>query len=347
MDPISQGALGAVAAATCVDRTDVRKGVLVGWAAGMLADADIFIASASDPLLNIEYHRHFTHSLIFIPVGALVCAGFFWLVTRRHWLLPFHRLYLFSLAGYATAGLLDACTSYGTRLLWPFSDTRVAWNIISIVDPIFTITLLALIGIGLVRARPSWLRFGLVSACGYLAFGYIQRERTSNLQAELAESRGHAPVVRSTVKPSIGNLLLWRSIYEYDGHFYVDAIRTGVFGGKKIYEGSAVPMLAMEELRAGLPRDSRLARDIGRFDHFSDGFLAHHPTFVDVVGDLRYAALPQSVKPLWGIRIDRSQVNAHVPFESFREVTEEERAALLRMLWGRDLGDGEALDAPR
>lgn len=346
MDPISQGALGAVAAATCADRSNLRKAVLVGWAAGMLADADVLISSESDPLLNIEYHRHFTHSLIFVPVGALLCAGFFWLIARKYWRLPFKRLYLVSLAGYATAGLLDACTSYGTRLLWPFSDTRVAWSIISIVDPVFTGTLLVLIAIGLATMRPSWLRVGLALACCYLAFGVIQRERTSHLQTELAERRGHTPVGRATVKPSIGNLLVWRSVYEHDGRFYVDAIRAGIFRKEMIYEGRAVPVVNVADLRAGLPADCHLAEDIGRFDHFSDGFVANHPTQADVIGDLRYAVLPQSVKPLWGIRIDRSKVDEHVPFESFREVTKEERTALLRMLKGQDLGDGESPAKP-
>ena len=125
MDPISQGALGAVAGASCADRETIRKATLVSWAAGMLADADIFISSGSDPLLNIEYHRHFSHSLMFIPAGALLCAVVFWLLTRKWWRLSFRKLYLFSFAGYATAGLLDACTSYGTRLFWPFSDVLV------------------------------------------------------------------------------------------------------------------------------------------------------------------------------------------------------------------------------
>ena len=41
--------------------------------------------------------------------------------------------------GYATHGLLDSCTSYGTQLFWPFSDVRVAWDTMSIVDPLFTV----------------------------------------------------------------------------------------------------------------------------------------------------------------------------------------------------------------
>ena len=158
MDPISQGALGAVAGASCADRTTVRKAVAVGGAAGMLADADIFISSASDPLLIIEYHRHFSHSLVFIPLGALLCAGVFWLLTAKRWQLSFRQLYLFSLAGYSTSGLLDACTSYGTHLLWPFSDARTAWSIISIIDPIFTVMLLIAIVTGALEQRFAILR---------------------------------------------------------------------------------------------------------------------------------------------------------------------------------------------
>ncbi|MGI9241215.1 MAG: metal-dependent hydrolase [Verrucomicrobiales bacterium] len=332
MDPISQGALGAVAGATFSDRTTIRKATLVSWAAGMLADADILISSASDPLLNIEYHRHFSHSLIFIPVGALLCAAVFWLLTHRWWRLPFRRLYLFSLAGYATAGLLDACTSYGTRLFWPFSDTRTAWSIISIVDPIFTGVLLITIVIGLVRRRPAWLHAGLIFAACYLTLGVIQRERTERLQQELAAERGHGPIRQSIVKPSIGNLLLWRSVYREGDRFYVDAIRTGLFGEAKFYEGVSVPVLTLEALLDGLPPDSVLAGDLARFDHFSDSFLAQHPTEADVVGDLRYAALPQSIKPLWGIRVDRERVDSHVPFENFRDITKEDRKQLMQML---------------
>ena len=42
--------------------------------------------------------------------------------------------------GYGTGGLLDTCTSYGTHLLWPFSTTPMAWSIIAIVDPVFTVS---------------------------------------------------------------------------------------------------------------------------------------------------------------------------------------------------------------
>lgn len=37
-----------------------------------------------------------------------------------------------------THPLLDACTTYGTQLFEPFSTLRVAWNVISVADPLYT-----------------------------------------------------------------------------------------------------------------------------------------------------------------------------------------------------------------
>jgi membrane-bound metal-dependent hydrolase YbcI (DUF457 family) len=62
-------------------------------------------------------------------------------------------------AGYATHGLLDASTTYGTLFFWPFTDMRVAWNAISIVDPLFTLVLLLGVALAVWRkARAQLLR---------------------------------------------------------------------------------------------------------------------------------------------------------------------------------------------
>ena len=75
--------------------------------------------------------------------------------------MNFKTIYIASFLGYATHGLLDACTSYGTLLFWPFSNERVTWNNISIVDPIFTIPVLILIGAAIKTKRKSFFQFGL------------------------------------------------------------------------------------------------------------------------------------------------------------------------------------------
>ena len=83
MDPVSQGVLGAVCAQAFAGKGEVRLATVAGVAGGMAADLDILIRSTQDPLLTIEYHRHFTHSLAFVPIGGLVVAAVLWPLFRR------------------------------------------------------------------------------------------------------------------------------------------------------------------------------------------------------------------------------------------------------------------------
>lgn len=332
MDILTQGLLGGVLAqAVCKDE-EKKTATLAGFAAGLLADADILIRSSSDPLVNLEYHRHFTHALVFIPVGAALAALLLWPFLRKS--CSWQRLYLFCFAGYSMSGLLDACTSYGTQLLWPFSDARIAFNLISIVDPVFTLAL----GISLLAGL--WMKQRVLALCGlsfclvYLGFGKLQHERASLLAGYVADKRGHH-VVSHIVKPTLGNLLLWRSVYRDDKRIYVDAIRMGIFSEALIYQGESLPLFSFEKDMYWQEPESILYQDIERFMRFSDGFVANDPTQANVIGDIRYSMLPISAKPLWGIRIDQTRGNEHVGYEVFRENAKEVRPAFMALLMGR------------
>jgi len=160
MDPISQAAFGAsLSQSFATDKTKQLSALLIGALAGMAPDLDVLINSTDDPLLFLEYHRQFSHSLVFIPFGALLCALVFYpLFKWRKSTLSFAQIYLFSFLGYATHGLMDACTSYGTQLFWPFSNARYAWNMISIIDPLFTVPVIVLITLAAYRKRPAYAR---------------------------------------------------------------------------------------------------------------------------------------------------------------------------------------------
>jgi inner membrane protein len=136
MDIVTQGLLGAALAQAAAPPSQSRAATVVGFCAGVLPDADALLRSSADPLLFLDWHRHFTHALAFVPAGALIAS----ILLAPFYLRPLGatRLYGYAFLGYALSGLLDACTSYGTHLWWPFSDERVAWRIISIVDPIFS-----------------------------------------------------------------------------------------------------------------------------------------------------------------------------------------------------------------
>lgn len=316
MDIVTQGLLGATAALSASNKNETRLAVGIGFAAGLLADADALIGSAEDPLLNIEFHRHFTHALIFIPAGGLLAAIILWPLLRRR--LTFGRLYLFTLLGYATHGLLDAATSYGTHLLVPFSDERIAWRIIAIVDPVFSLILIIAIIYGWRSRKALSARLGLVLAAAYLSFGVWQNHDAGEAVQRLAEQRGHR-VDRYLVKPTMANQVLWRSVYESDGIFHVDAIRLGLFSDDRIYEGGQAKRFMLERDKPNLGQNSALRHDIERFLYFSHDYVVADPDRENVLIDVRYSMLPNGLKPIWGIDMNEASSTRHSQFINYRD----------------------------
>ncbi|MCA1804334.1 MAG: metal-dependent hydrolase [Xanthomonadaceae bacterium] len=332
MDLITQGLAGAVLAQGAARPAETRRAALIGAVAGMLPDADILIHAADDPLFNLEFHRHFTHSLLFVPFGALLVTLLAWPFLRGR--LSALRIYGFALLGMLTAGLLDACTSFGTHLLWPFSEERIAWSLIAIVDPVFSLVLLAALLLAWHRRSAVPARFGIGLALLYLLLAFVQQQRAMGVVSELAGERGHE-IERLEVKPTLGNILLWRTLYQVEDLFYVDAVRVGWFRAPRYYAGEPIARGVPEDL-AVIPADSVLMQDIQRFSKLTDGYLVRHPVQPWVLGDVRYAMLPNSIRPLWGIRINPALPDEHVEFVTLRETNPEMRQEFLDMLLGRD-----------
>jgi inner membrane protein len=332
VDLVTQGIIGA-AAAQCGARPDrLRIAALAGAVGGLLPDLDVIIRSPSDPLLFLEYHRHFTHSLLFIPVGALIAAFLTRLLTRRREAI--HTLYLPSLLGIATHGLLDACTSYGTLLLWPFSSARIAWHIVAIVDPLFTGLLIGGVALAAWRGRRAAARACMALALAYLGLGVVQQQRAQAAQAQLMADRNHQGK-RHQVKPSIANNILYRAFYTYEGHYYVDAIRVPWFGEPRVYAGDHVPVLNLEDYANRHALDTLQRTDIARFEHFSDGHLIEDPRAEGVLSDFRYAAVPDAIAPLWGVDVLGTPPGEHLDYQQWTGLSREEQDHFMDMLLGR------------
>lgn len=331
MDPFTHGLVGAAASQSFANTEKIRPAAATGFVAAMLADLDYYIHIPSDPLFNIEIHRQFTHSLVFIPVGALAASLLLWWFLRRH--LSFKELYFYSLAGYATAGIMDVFTSYGTQLLWPFTDTRFAWSVISVVDPVVTTGLLVLMGISVWKRKKKWVWFAWAWLILFLMNGWVQQNRAENAAERLAESRQHH-IEELVVKPTIGNQLLWRANYIYDGFIYTDAIRTGWLTGVKIYEGESEPLIVAEE-NFHEYESTTLYNDLQRFSRLSEGFMVRHPEKPQIIGDARYSMLPTSLAPLWGVEVDTTDTESHLQFRHFRDAGDEIREPFWEMLMGQ------------
>ncbi len=301
MDPVTQGALGSIASQNTPRPGNLWIAGVLGFLSGLAPDLDILIRSDTDPLLFLEYHRQFTHSLVFIPVGGLICSLVFYLLIGRRCQLSFKQVFLYCTAGYATHALLDACTFYGTQLFWPFSQTRVSWNTIAIIDPVFTLPLVGLIFLAAIRRNVRYARFAAAWVFLYLSFGMVQRERVEAAGLELAASRGHDPV-RLETQPSFGNQILWNLVYEAGGTFHVDGIRARL--SIRIYPGESIPKLDVSASYPWLDPDSQQARDIDRFRWFADDWIAVDPRHPNRIMDIRNSMVPDKIQALWMIELD-------------------------------------------
>ncbi|RMA78746.1 metal-dependent hydrolase [Umboniibacter marinipuniceus] len=332
MDPVSQAVVGAVIPQSVAKSEHLLAACFIGALAGMAPDLDVLIRSTSDPLLFLEYHRQFSHSLIFIPIGGLIMALLLHPLIGRRNNLDFRHTLLFATLGFATHGLLDACTTYGTQLLWPFSNERISWNIIGIIDPLFTLPVLGLAIAAVVKRNPKWARVAVVWALIYLTVGALQRERAEQFASTQATARGHAPLSLSA-KPTIANLWLWKTIYEFEGQFYVDSVHIGL--NSTWYPGENIQRLTPDQLPTCISSSSQQRRDIDRFNWFSQSFTALQTEPELRIIDVRYSLVPNEIKPLWGITLDcYASLSAHAQYFTSRDLNTPNKVEFIRQIKG-------------
>ncbi len=310
MDPITQGALGAAAAQLLLHKRLGRRAWLYGALGGMAADLDIFIRSDDDPLVAWTYHRHFTHSLAFVPVGG-VLSGLPFIIRK-----PKAKRALIVAAttvGYATHALLDAFTSYGTQLWLPLSNARVAWNWIGIVDPAFTLPLCVAVAVAAWkdRLRPLWIVAAWCSL--YMGWGGLQHARARDHAQQLALERGHV-VERIEAFPGIATNVLWRTLYRADGRIHVDAVHVPWWGETTSREGGSIEAFDEADHADLASGDARVEEGLATFDWFADGWVAELPGEDGVLGDLRYGRALAAPDAMWGVRV---RPNAEHPFSGF------------------------------
>jgi inner membrane protein len=306
VDTFTHGLLGAAASQAIFAKKLPRSAGLIGFVAGMVPDLDFLLGSNIDPVASILYHRQFTHSLIFIPLGALLVS------LTCIWMKPFKgaraAVYGAALVGYGLHPLLDACTSYGTLLLWPFSDHRVAWDIIAIVDPIFSLVLLAGVLWATIGRRVWPARLAVCCALIYLGFGMWQLQRATAVQDRIAAARGHV-IDHRRVMPLPGSLVPWRAVYMTGDRIYVDGIRVPWWNSVLVKPGGATRVATFNDVPGVVAGRQDARRVFEIFAWFADGLIAPVDGVAWTIGDMRYAADASSLTPLWGMQFDVNEGN--------------------------------------
>ncbi|GGI85240.1 metal-dependent hydrolase [Legionella impletisoli] len=312
MDPVTQGALGAACSQAILHPYDKKNAWIIGAVSGMAADLDLLIRSSNDPMLFLIYHRHFTHSLLFIPIGALV-VGLFFLMFQRfraRWRITL----LASLIGYATHALLDTCTSYGTLLFWPFSNSRYAWDFISIIDPFFTLPLV----LGVVWTRVlddrKGVCYGLILALLFLLINIEQHHRALTAFESFGKAK-YLNLKKVRVFPTLASSTHWRGAGFIGNKIVLVEVKTPIFSESFVQSAKLYPAFSLSELSKAAYNSGQQARDFKIFYWFTDGYLIKASDNPLVVVDARYIyGVP--VRALWGIRLNPGA--AHV--DSVRDI---------------------------
>jgi inner membrane protein len=304
VDPVTHAALGAAAGYCAAEWLDPERklggvAMAVGALAALLPDLDVVIRSSTDPLLVIEHHRGFTHSLAFAPLGAGVATLPWLLVPRLR--VAWRAVLAAALVGYASHGLLDGATTYGTQLFWPVSSYRVGLDIVSIIDPVFSFLLILGLVVALFRRSSRPAALGLAAGVLYLGMGFVQRERAISAQERIAADRGHERL-RGAVFPSFANNVVWRSLYQAGDSLYVDRVRVPWLAASAWSGGPELALFREAELGERAAVRPRVVRDFRRFAWFADGWVARAPGDPDVIGDVRYSVRTDEFEPVWGIR---------------------------------------------
>ena len=220
---------------------------------------DVDVASLfGGPLTYLEYHRWFTHSIVAVPLMAVLTVLFVRLFAKGRF--PWIPALIAATVGVASHVVLDWTNMYGVRLMLPFSPEWYRLDITNIFDIwIWALLLLAVVAPALSRLVSSeigaksgtgkgWAIFALLLLCGYEYGRYLVHDRA--VQALDARMYGASAPLRVAAFPNYANPFLWRGLVETPDAFRVlpvDLLREfDPGGGRSFYkaEGSRATIAA-------------------------------------------------------------------------------------------------------
>jgi inner membrane protein len=326
MDTVTQIGLGAAVGEAVLGRRIGRSAMLWGAIGGLLPDLDILVP-LGDAVRNVTYHRGPSHSLF---VLAALTPLMVFLILKIHPQTAVYRarwLWLVFLA-FVTHVLLDCLTVYGTQIFWPLSTPPVMWSTLFIIDPAYSLPLLAGVLAALAMSRSRGRGHLVNSICLALSTLYIVWSIGAKLHVDQVaryslRQQGIAHSALLTT-PTAFNTLLWRVLAMGDDGYYE--------GYYSLVDGTRGVKLmrypANRDLLAGVEEHW----PVKRLQWFTHGFYA-----VERIGDgIVMTDLRMGMEPDYTFRFRvASAGNPHpVPVTPLR-VREPRNLAVLEWVWQR------------
>src|SRR5581483_4316442 len=174
--------------------------------AANLPDIEI-LTGLSGTATYLDHHRGITHSLIGIPVLALLLAGGMYFFSGKFW-----KTFAVALLAMATHPMLDYTNRYGLRPFLPFDSTWYYGDLLFIFDPYIDAILLGgILTAGVLnggRKAAAWI--SLILAVTYIG---ARVELRTLAASEMEEYVAKIPGAKEwAVFPTMINPLVWEGI---------------------------------------------------------------------------------------------------------------------------------------
>mgnify|MGYP007000213977 CR=1 len=92
---------------------------------------------------------------------------------------------------------------------------RFAWNTVSVIDPLFTLPVIILCVLTLMKNNRKYSFYAIMWMLIYQLAGFVQKDRAENIVYDYAKLKGH-DIQNIEAKPSFANIIVWKVIYSDD-----------------------------------------------------------------------------------------------------------------------------------
>ena len=333
MDSLTQIVLGAAVGEATLGKKVGNKALLYGAIAGTIPDLDVLAHHVTDTITATELHRGFSHSIVFCVLMAPILGWTVNRLERSHNLgwYPWASLFFW---GLFTHPLLDAFTTWGTQLFWPF-DIRLAFNSIFVIDPFYTLPFLCCVITVLFLKRASNRRkvvnrFGLIWSTTYLVLTLIVKELINHRFANALETQG-IEFVQFSSRPAPLSIFLW--------NVNVDTETDYLIGDYSVFDTEPILFKSYAKNR----EDSAVLEhntNVQRLIQIAEGwYILEERNGGWYFNDLRFGLIPsKNASPYFAFSYRLIEENGVLLAEE-RQKTSRDARFLLQKLWQRIKGN--------